>query len=79
MLYSLLITVVILALACPILAVFSFVKGYNMKAEKVAEKPLKVLPEAPKKEPKGDPKLMTLLENIDAYDGTGKGQKVIDG
>ena len=78
MLYSLLITCVILAISCPIIAIFAFIKGYNLKAEKVAEKPIKVLPEH-KEEPKGDPKLMTLLANIDAYDGTGKGQKVIDG
>lgn len=78
MLYSLLVCVVIQAVLCPLIAIFSFVKGYNLKAEKLAEKPLKVIPR-PHKAPKGDPKLVALLENINNYDGTGKGQKEING
>ena len=79
MLYSLLVSVIVLAFLLPVTAIFAFIKGYNLKAEKVEEKPLEVLKKPEPPAPKGDPKLMTLLANIDAYDGTEKGQKVIDG
>lgn len=76
MLYSLLFSTLTLAILCPLLAVFCFVKGYNLAAAKHGEKPLKVLT-GPKKEPAGDSRLEQLWANIDAYDGTEKGQKEI--
>lgn len=79
MLYSLLVSVIVLAFLLPVTAIIAFIKGYNMKAEKLDEKPIEVVKEPEKPEPKGDPKLIALLANIDAYDGTEKGQKVIDG
>jgi hypothetical protein len=56
----------------PLVGVLCFVKGYNLKAEKLCEKPIK----APviKDEPEADKSLEILLHNIDAYDGTDKGQ-----
>ena len=56
----------------PLVGVLCFVKGYNLKAEKLGEKPIK----APvvKGEPEVDKSLEILLHNIDAYDGTDKGQ-----
>ena len=73
MLYSLLIVNIILCILCPLVGVFCFVKGYNLKAEKLDEKPIR-LPSLPKETPKADERLQTLMANIDAYDGTGKGQ-----
>ena len=70
----LLAAVIILSFLLPIVAIYSFIKGYNVKAEKLAEKPIKALPERKTPPPKGDPKWEQLLANIDAYDGTGKGQ-----
>ena len=78
MLYSLLVAVIVLAISCPLVGIFSFIKGYNLKAEKLAEKPITVPRKTPPA-PKGDPKLMALLDNINAYDGTSKGQREIDG
>jgi hypothetical protein len=79
MLYSLLFSTLVLALTCPILACLGFIKGYNLSARKHGEETLKVLPEAHGEEPKGDTKLMSLMANINAYDGTEKGQRPIDG
>lgn len=79
MLYSLIAANIVLSICAPLIAVWAFIKGYNLKAEKVAEKPLKVLRKASGKAPEGDPKLMALLDNINCYDGTEKGQKEIDG
>lgn len=73
MLYSLLVANIVLCIMLPLVGVFCFVKGYNLKAEKVADKPLKLVTKA-KKPPEVDEKLETLLANIDAYDGTSKGQ-----
>ena len=72
MLYSLLIANIILSISIPLVGVLCFVKGYNLKAEKLGEKPIK----APviKDEPEADKSLEILLHNIDAYDGTDKGQ-----
>jgi len=72
MLYSLLIVNIILCVSCPLVGVFCFVKGYNLKAEKLAEKPIRI--SLPKESPEVDERLQTLMANIDAYDGTGKGQ-----
>ena len=77
MLYSFVATTIILAFTIPIACFYSFVKGYNLRAEKHGEKPIKA-PTRPKKSPKGDQRLEQLLANIDAYDGTEKGQKVIE-
>ena len=72
MLYSLLVANIILSISCPLVGVFCFIKGYNLKAEKLSEKPIK-LPSRTEV-PEVDERLQTLLNNIDAYDGTEKGQ-----
>lgn len=73
MLYSLLITVILLAISCPLVGVFCFIKGYNLKAEKLGETVIKP-PILKSEEPEVDERLQTLLHNIDAYDGSPKGQ-----
>ena len=73
MLYGLLITVIILAISCPLVGVFCFIKGYNLKAEKLGETVIKP-PILKSEEPEVDERLQTLLHNIDAYDGSPKGQ-----
>lgn len=73
MLYSLLGTVIILAISCPLVGVFCFIKGYNLKAEKLGETVIKP-PVLKTEEPEVDEKLQTLLQNIDVYDGSSKGQ-----
>ena len=74
MLYSLLIALIVLAIATPVLCIVSFTVGYNANAAETGkriDKP-KLLP---KKKPKGDVELETLLHNINVYDGTANGQK----
>lgn len=77
MLYSLLVAVIVLAIAVPLTGVYCFIKGYNLKAEKEGDTPIKTPRIVPKKAPKGDERLQTLLFNIDNYDGTAAGQKDI--
>ena len=73
MLYSLLIALIFLSLSCPVVGVLCFIKGYNLKAEKLGEKPIKA-PTLGRGEPEVDESLEILLRNIDAYDGSEKGQ-----
>lgn len=58
----------------PLACYLSFVKGYNVNAVKVGETPLKT-PKIVHKKAKENVELKTMLENIDAYDGTPNGQK----
>ena len=74
MLYSLLAAVIILAVLMPLVGCFCFVKGYNLKAEKTGERPIQG-PRWPKRKPKGDRNLETLLHNIEQYDGSSSGQR----
>lgn len=84
MLYSLLITVIVLAAGYPIMGYFCFTKGYNTAA-KLVEKPKIEAPAIPtlksikkKKERSQELKrIEKILANINAYDGTAVGQKEI--
>lgn len=77
------ITIMILAILAPVMSVFCFIKGYNIGA-KEAKKP-KIKIETPKEKKtrreiskeaeKRRSQMSILLENIEAYDGTSKGQK----
>jgi hypothetical protein len=74
MLYSLLAAVLILSFLMPVACYLSFVKGYNVNAVKVGERPLDT-PKIIHKRAKENAELKTILDNIDAYDGTANGQK----
>lgn len=74
MLYSLLTAVIVLSFLMPILSVWCFIKGYNLKADKLGEKPIQSR-RAIHKTPKENKELKTLLGNIEAFDGTSNGQK----
>lgn len=77
------ITIMILAVMTPILSVFCFIKGYNIGARETRKPEIKV--ETPKqkierakenkKAAENRSRLNTLLENIENYDGSSKGQK----
>lgn len=77
------ITILILAVLTPILSVFCFIKGYNIgaretrKPEIKLETPLQKIERAKenKKASENRRRLNTLLENIENYDGSSKGQK----
>ena len=74
MLYSLLTAVIILSFLMPILSIWCFIKGYNLKADKLGEKRIET-PKMPQKRPKTNKEYATLMCNIDAFDGTAQGQK----
>lgn len=74
MLYSLLTAVIILSFLMPILSVWCFIKGYNLKADKLGEKRIET-PKMPRKKSMQDKEYATLMSNIDAFDGTEQGQK----
>ena len=77
------ITIMILAVMTPILSVFCFIKGYNIGARETRKPEIKV--ETPKqkierakenkKAAENRSRLNTLLENIENYDGSSKGQR----
>lgn len=77
------ITILILAVLTPILSVFCFIKGYNIGARETNKPEIKI--ETPKqkiekakenkKAAENRKRLNTLLENIENYDGSSKGQK----
>lgn len=77
------VTIMILSVFMPILSIFCFIKGYNIGAKETKKPEIKV--ETPKqmlerhREDKANEqkrrKRQILLENIDAFDGTSKGQK----
>lgn len=77
------ITIMILAVMTPLMNVFCFIKGYNIGAKETKKPEIKV--ETPKqkiekrktsKEAEAKRKKMTnLLANIEAYDGSSKGQR----
>lgn len=77
------ITILILAVLTPILSVFCFIKGYNIGARETHKPEIKI--ETPKqkierakenkKAAENRKRLNTLLENIENYDGSSKGQK----
>lgn len=77
------ITILILAVLTPILSVFCFIKGYNIgaretrKPEIKLETPMQKIKKAKenKKAAEKRSRLNTLLENIENYDGSSKGQK----
>lgn len=77
------ITILILAVLMPILSVFCFIKGYNIgaretnKPEIKLETPMQKIERAKenKKAAEKRSRLNTLLENIENYDGSSKGQK----
>jgi hypothetical protein len=77
------ITILILAVLTPILSVFCFIKGYNIgaretnKPEIKLETPMQKIERAKenKKAAEKRSRLNTLLENIENYDGSSKGQK----
>nr|DAN99603.1 MAG TPA: hypothetical protein [Caudoviricetes sp.] len=77
------ITILILAVLTPILSVFCFIKGYNIgaretnKPEIKLETPMQKIERAKenKKAEEKRSRLNTLLENIENYDGSSKGQK----
>lgn len=77
------ITILILAVLTPILSVFCFIKGYNIgaretnKPEIKIETPIQKIERAKenKKAAEKRSRLNTLLENIENYDGSSKGQK----
>lgn len=77
------ITILILAVLTPILSVFCFIKGYNIgaretrKPEIKLETPIQKIERAKenKKAAEKRSRLNTLLENIENYDGSSKGQK----
>lgn len=77
------ITIMILAVLTPILSVFCFIKGYNIgaretnKPEIKLETPMQKIERAKenKKAAEKRSRLNTLLENIENYDGSSKGQK----
>ena len=77
------ITILILAGLTPILSVFCFIKGYNIgaretnKPEIKLETPMQKIERAKenKKAAEKRSRLNTLLENIENYDGSSKGQK----
>jgi hypothetical protein len=79
------ITILVLAIFCPIWGGFCFIKGYNLGAKETKKPEIKV--ESPKKKiekaktdkkmAEKQKKLNTLFENIDAYDGSSIGQKEI--
>lgn len=77
------ITIMILAVLTPILSVFCFIKGYNIgaretnKPEVKLETPMQKIERAKenKKAAEKRSRLNTLLENIENYDGSSKGQK----
>lgn len=76
-------TILILAVMTPFLSVFCFIKGYNIGAKETGKPEIKV--ETPKqkierakenkKAAENRRRLNTLLENIENYDGSSKGQK----
>lgn len=76
-------TILILAVMTPILSVFCFIKGYNIgaretrKPEIKLETPMQKIERAKenKKSAENRSRLNTLLENIENYDGSSKGQK----
>lgn len=76
-------TILILAVLTPILSVFCFIKGYNIgaretnKPEIKLETPMQKIERAKenKKAAEKRSRLNTLLENIENYDGSSKGQK----
>lgn len=76
------ITIMILALMTPLLSVFCFIKGYNACAS-TAEKEKINLPSIKIKRKSNNiqenERISNLLNNIDIYDGTEKGQKAING
>lgn len=78
MLYSLLVAVVIFgvfdALIVPFLVVKYFVRGYNISAER----PIPEFSFRKKEKPEVDSKTAAILRNIDRYDGTARGQEVIE-
>ena len=73
----------VLAVLTPILSVFCFIKGYNIgaretnKPEIKLETPMQKIERAKenKKAAEKRSRLNTLLENIENYDGSSKGQK----
>lgn len=77
------ITIMILAILTPVMSVFCFIKGYNIGAKETKKPEIKI--EAPKEKKKRREiskeaekrrsQMSILLENIEAYDGTSKGQK----
>jgi hypothetical protein len=77
------ITIMVLAVLTPILSVFCFIKGYNIgaretnKPEIKLETPMQKIERAKenKKAAEKRSRLNTLLENIENYDGSSKGQK----
>lgn len=77
------ITIMILAVLTPILSVFCFINGYNIgaretrKPEIKLETPMQKIERAKenKKAAEKRSRLNTLLENIENYDGSSKGQK----
>lgn len=77
------ITILILSVLTPILSVFCFIKGYNIgaretnKPEIKLETPMQKIERAKenKKAAEKRSRLNTLLENIENYDGSSKGQK----
>lgn len=77
------ITIMILSVLTPILSVFCFIKGYNIgaretnKPEIKLETPMQKIERAKenKKAAEKRSRLNTLLENIENYDGSSKGQK----
>lgn len=77
------ITIMILSVLTPILSVFCFIKGYNIGAREInkpeikLETPMQKIERAKenKKAAEKRSRLNTLLENIENYDGSSKGQK----
>lgn len=77
------ITIMILSVLTPILSVFCFIKGYNIgarethKPEIKIETPIQKIERAKenKKAAEKRSRLNTLLENIENYDGSSRGQK----
>lgn len=80
------ITIMILAVMTPVMSAFCFIKGYNIGAKETKKPEIKI--ETPKekiekrktsKEAEAKRRKMTnLLANIEAYDGTSKGQKELE-
>lgn len=77
------ITIMILAILAPVMSVFCFIKGYNIGAKETKKPEIKIETPKEKKErreiskeaEKRRSQMSILLENIEAYDGTSKGQK----
>lgn len=76
MLYSLLVAVIFLSIACPFMCTWCFIKGYNTIAIKTGEKTVKVkTPNKQVKQSDSSLEAEILLANIERYDGTSEGQK----